>query len=350
MRYFLLANLAHPTWWEGLGMRKFSSHSKQQLWEAFEQSEAQKTCLVASSRPQYRQLLRLLKHGEVLMPLSSLFVREAYWQNLNPLERHLHLLRGLSTLHPSWVFYGVSAAAVHGLWVSYGLLDRIHMASRNVSHGHDSECYARHHLSSREQITKIDGVRVTTLDWTVFDCMRMLSFSEGLPIADSWLRRSGQTREALLNLVRSLGAFKGAKQARITASLADGRSENGGESIARAAIIELGYRIPELQVRKIDPLEPNHCFYLDFYWVRNDGSEVAGELDGKQKYESEKYLEGRTPEGKRQEERQRESRLNLSGLTVVRFSFRDVIQQTRLDKILDAYRVPWADRPIRTAP
>ena len=37
---------------------------------------------------------------------------------------------------------------------------------------------------------------------------------------------------------------------------ADGRSENGGESIVRGIMIDLGFALPELQVEIEDPLCP----------------------------------------------------------------------------------------------
>lgn len=39
---------------------------------------------------------------------------------------------------------------------------------------------------------------------------------------------------------------------------ADGRSENGGESVVRAIILELGFAEPDLQVEIEDPSTPAH--------------------------------------------------------------------------------------------
>lgn len=65
---------------------------------------------------------------------------------------------------------------------------------------------------------------------------------------------------------------------------ADGRSENGGESVVRAIILELGFAEPDLQVEIEDPLNPGTYKRVDYYWLLEDGRAIVGELDGFEKY------------------------------------------------------------------
>lgn len=65
--------------------------------------------------------------------------------------------------------------------------------------------------------------------------------------------------------------------------LADGKSENGGESLARAAMIELGFVRPQLQ-REFPNLNNSKWPYrVDFAW-EVDGKLIVGEFDGADKY------------------------------------------------------------------
>ena len=130
----------------------------------------------------------------------------------------------------------------------------------------------------------------------------------------------------------------------MVARYADGRSENGGESIVRAVIIELGFDVPELQVEVDDPMRPGASRKVDFYWQLPDGRAVILELDGLKKYYADTVLE--SERGAREvarrfaEERLRESHINLTGATVLRASFSQATNEDYLFRLLVRAGVP----------
>ncbi|MFZ2756017.1 MAG: hypothetical protein WAY93_04025, partial [Atopobiaceae bacterium] len=131
----------------------------------------------------------------------------------------------------------------------------------------------------------------------------------------------------------------GIRQARRVASLADGRAENGGESIARATMVELGFALPELQAEFRDPVGGN-AYRVDFLWSLPGGQQVAGELDGREKYVNPSMTGGRTPVEVLTAERRRESRLTACGVKVLRFSLPEVLDHPYFARLLEAYGIP----------
>ncbi|WP_148138344.1 hypothetical protein [Olsenella sp. HMSC062G07] len=275
----------------------------------------------------------------------GLYAGSEYWAGLGPKARVLHLARSLSDAHPNWVFCGPTAAVVHGLEISYAYLNRIHASCPNVGRS-SSESLVWHWLP-HERPTRVGGIPVTSVARTAFDCMRYLPFSRGLAIADSYLRMSGSGRGDLREALELWGGSDNLNQAKVTLSFADGRSENGGESCARAAMIELGYQIPELQVEVPNEIEGG-MFRVDFLWDLPGGRSVAGELDGWGKYLAEdvEKSEGATSASEHAiqtmtAERLRESRLSRR-LEVMRFSYQQARDLDYMLRLLEGFGVPRA--------
>lgn len=326
-----------------------SMSTKAEVDRLLDEAEAAGACLVppgGTRGPLGQRLRRRALAGELVSPYRGLYVRAARWEGLDPGERDLWAMRALSGAHPDWVFCGVSAARAHGLWLPWrlaGILCVAHLAGpASVRRGSRSPVSGiRWRGEPVSGCATVAGARVTPLDETAVDCLRELPFPEGLGVADSWARITGMSREALLERVERLGARRrGVGQARAAASHADGRSENGGESFARARMIELGYEEPDLQAEFADPLEPWRTMRVDYLWERPDGTRVVGELDGMGKYVDPALTGGLTSEGVRAKERLRESRLAMPGVAVMRFSMADVCDPDRFARLLSLYGVP----------
>ena len=194
------------------------------------------------------------------------------------------------------------------------------------------------------------GVRVTSLRKTLVDCLCTSDFRVGLAITDSAIHwELAGKREIECWIEKDGKGRRGIRQARETVAWADGRSENGGESIARATMIELGFVAPYLQVEVFDPMEPDNPKRGAFGWRLEDGSWVIGELDGLGKYRTGGVA------GTRNDldaairvlaaERRRESHLCLSGFKIVRFSRRDVLDTAYFERLLTAAGVPRREEP-----
>ncbi len=312
---------------------------QQDLIKRLDDSFAQRLCVVSKDRSDKHRLARALRAGLVVSPAPQLYVRADDWDTLKPSQRHRSIVRSLAKLHPNWVFSHASAGIMYKLYVSYSLLDHVHVVTSRHTNTASSGMLQRHKMSNIEW-TIVDDVRVTPLARTAFDCMRGCDFRSGLAIADSTLRVSSQSND---QLIRSFGAFPrrcvGWQRAVDMAMFADRRSESGGESVARAVMIEQGYRIPNLQVEVENPVDG--CVYrADFCWVLGEGQRVLGELDGREKYQDPIMTHGRDLIDVLADERLRESRVSIHGDKILRFSYGEVVHVGRFRQLLDAYGIP----------
>ena len=305
-------------------------------------------------------LRRRLHCGEVIEPYPGLYVPADFHQKATPRARAYMLIKTLSKRHPDWVFSSFSAALVHGLQVPYAHLSALHVSvepggNRRRCAGkvscHSSEALAAAQRADIPPVTVVQGIRVTTVEHTVMECLCRSNFRDGLVVADSALHCSLTTKSLVERQFLEWGRGKrGIRQARATLAYADGGSESGGESLVRAAIIELGFAVPSLQVLVDDPFEPNNPKRVDMAWRLGDGSLVILEVDGKIKYVQaangrEKTLYEMAATFSK--ERRRESHLNMTGAKVLRCSvedacdgegFRDMLERAGVPRAMSAER------------
>lgn len=310
-----------------------------------DRAEGDGMCLVTKEKSENRQLNRLVERGELISPLQGMFVRPDYWKKLSYGKQHLHMVKALSRQHPDWIFSHHTAALVYGLYVSYPNIRKFHRSVvKNTSASHALYC---NHVVGERCSDIVDGVRVTELDQTLFDCLRNLDFKDGLAIADSACRFKGMNPEKLLDILDSFGSKRcpGIRVAKLSANNADARSESGGESIARATMIMNGFKVPELQVLIPDPIGDGKFYRADFLWELPYGGKVVGELDGREKYVNEEMTHGEDIVDILREERLRESRINTMVARVMRMSFSDVVNERRFIQLLELFGIPQVNEP-----
>lgn len=284
-----------------------------------------------------------LDKGLLVTPFEGIYARPSYWEALSAPERSLHVLRTLNTIHPEWVFSHFSAAQAYGLYVGYDLYDPVHVRAGFTRHS----AHVEYHNSPEKEFEIENGLRVTPLLQTVFDCARSAKFCDALAIADSGLAASGMPKDELLDYTkRTWRGYKGVRKALEVFSYADPRSESGGESLARALIIELGFELPDLQVEIRDPLFPGRVFRVDFLWKLQGGRCVAGEFDGNLKYVDARFMNGRSTEEVLLEEREREMCLNAAGLPVVRIKYKHLKDPGFFVRLLTQFGIPHTGKPF----
>ena len=316
------------------------------LEELLDRAEEGRSCLVLSQDESRlrRALSRRVATGELTSPTAGLFVRTEAWLALRPDARARFLAHGLQRLHPDWVFCGPTAALAYGIDVSFPLLGSIHLATPPGEHGGLRGIVTRHPVLGREAaggIEVADGLRVTSPEQTVLDCLRWTDFPHGLGVADSALRRAVTGRAELERYAaRHLRGMPGTRRALDTLSWADPRSENGGGANAGARMLMLGYVCPELQVEVPRVIEGGGPYRADFCWVRADGLVILGELDGKVKYTEEEFMGGRDLEEVLSDENVRGSRLTLYDVSLMRFRFGVTASPALFSAVLDEYGVP----------
>ena len=318
-----------------------SSTTKAACEKLLRDAENSALCAVPTNEAELNRLRYLERKRDLASPYPGIFARAESWNALYPSQQVRSTMRTLARIHADWVFVGASAAVAHALAIppKATLPLRIAKLGAGTCESHE---HARRTVVSPCEVTSIDGMRATSLGRTVIDCMRQLGFPEALAVADSYLRATGKSSDQLQAMVSPprKGA-RGIRNAQVVARYADGRAESWGESVARAAMIELGFVIPELQTSYVDPVS-GMVYRADFSWELPDGQTVLGEMDGLIKYIDESMTGGDTI-GAFVRERQRESRLTIGGPRVVRFTPAQVGDKPYFERLLASYGIPRAD-------
>ena len=315
------------------------------------QAEDQSMCAAPTSYSGMRALRRSLASGEVLSPCRGIYVSQSTWDKLDAKARALYQIRALAELHPDWVFAGPSAGLLHGLWVGNSQLQTVTIATTRASHTQHTDD-VRRIVVTGDTPTSRRGIRCTSFLRTIYDCVRISGFGRGLAVVDSAVRLKEVDPERLaVNLARACGHRSCIKRVVALAQLADGRSENGGESIARAAMMHLGLELPDLQREVSDVLNLDKTYRVDFAWDLPDGTTLYGELDGRDKYVDPKMTGGVDTLEVLLAERRREAHLTVGRrpVRVVRFSFAEVYDIEWFGRLLRTYGVPDADEYVEAA-
>lgn len=241
--------------------------------------EQQMSCVYARTAAEAKQIERRVAAGSLEAVMPGLYARPEYWSELKFRQRYLHRVRALAQKHPDWTFCSYTAAVIYGLSVSHANLTHIHIAVAPAQSTTPGSKIIRHRYAHRTRASQMD-IAVTDIDQTITDCLVDASFVEGLIIADSALHEQLLSKKHLVEAVDKLGLNRrGVVTARRVARYADGLSESGGESKARALMIERGWQTPELQIELFDPVEPGRPYRVDYLW-RVEDRLIIGEFDG----------------------------------------------------------------------
>lgn len=305
-------------------------------------AEFDRTCLVTSDANERRHFNHMVEKGVMVAPMRGMYARTGYWEGLSYDVQHLHMVKALAKKHPDWVFSHYTAALIHGMYVSFYDLAQIHRVAEHVS-GHSSKQICCH-VSDEVEIEEVDGLHVTSFEQTAFDCLCELDCKQALAIVDSCCRIRGLEPFDFRDILdaRAPGDLGKIDAARFAFEYANPKSESGGESVARATMIKLGYEVPELQVEIPDYIDEGNTYRVDFLWKLPDGVMIAGEMDGHEKYVNKEMTGGKDVEEVLIEERNRESHINAHRIPVMRISYADMVNEARFKKILEAFGVPRA--------
>ena len=289
------------------------------------QAEQEGRCLIPPSTAIRKALLRPIGSA-IVSPMPGLFARKTRWEELNQAQRHVEIVRALAIQHPEWTFCSYSAACLLGLEVSWRHLNVVHVCSETKPSARPGARIQRHRTEPAGAIDQ-GGISITPPIQTVTDCLLQTGFADGMPIADSAISKLGLTREQLMETVeKRAGARNGraVRTALTTLQYADALAESGGESVARAVMIETGFAPDRLQYELTDPFDSTESMRTDFAWERQARELTLGELDGFVKYTDQAMLAGRTTAETLVAERQREAHLSLYGHPLIRFTMNEV--------------------------
>lgn len=302
------------------------THCNDQLIEQLlTQAEQEGRCLIPPSTAIRKALLRRIG-STIASPMPGLFARKTRWKELNRAQRHIEAVRALAIQHPEWTFCSYSAACLLGLEVSWRHLNVAHVCSATKPSARPAARIQRHQIDPAGAVNQA-GTSITPPIQTVTDCLLQTGFADGMPIADSAISKLGLTREQLMEAVeKRAGARNGraVRTALTTLQYADARAESGGESVARAVMIETGFAPDRLQYELTDPFDSTQSMRTDFAWERQARELTLGELDGLVKYTDQTMLAGRTTAETLVAERQREAHLSPYGHPLIRFTMNEV--------------------------
>lgn len=236
-----------------------------ELSDLFKDLEEERRFLVPPDNNARRALRRRLGE-ETVQPYQNVYARKSYWEILSVEERHQHLLRTLALIHPEWVFCSYSAACLLGLEVPWKHLNKVHVLSELRPSGRTPVRLQRHQIR-QPIVAHKDDIATTSPLQTIGTCLLESTFRGGMPLADSALAKLPFSREQIAEQIEIDGAQRikiRLETALQTAAHADKRSESGGESIARATMIVIGFAPDYLQYELADPLNGEHIYRSDY--------------------------------------------------------------------------------------
>lgn len=249
---------------------------------------------------------------------------QIWWDALAPWERYRLRVQAAAHALRDPVF-ALESAAVHHELPIFGEPALIHVLAPDGSRGYRSGDVVRHMRRRDVQVVSVDGIRVTSLEATVLDLIRVLPLASAVAVVDAAARR-GIPIDPLRARLDGQADRRGRKRAHRALDLADERSESVLESVSRVVIALLGYDGPELQVAFAIASGQARA---DFFW-RQEG--VIGEADGRGKYFEDGVHTGDAVHA----ERRREVELRRVVRDVARWEWADVMTPMRLDAILCA--------------
>lgn len=282
-----------------------------------------------------RALQRASARDELHRIRRGAYVEGSVWRSARPFERHLLALHAEIVTTPSAVVSHRSAAMLHGLPV-LGVPKLPEFRQSGGGRNASSSTRLRRSALDDAEPTRVGEALVVPLHRTLIDLAASLPLREALITLDAHLREGG-TIDELLELLHSI-RIRGDRRAELAILLADGAAANGGESLSRGTMLELGFPAPLLQmpVRGTDLL-------TDFGWPRFG---VRGELDGDQKYEDPRYTGDRTPAEIVLAEKRREARIRaITGHEFARWSWPDALRVHPLRRELLRVGLPQG-RPV----
>lgn len=224
---------------------------------------------------------------------------------------HLLTLRMVAERLGDVVVSHQSAAVLHGLPI-WGLdLSKVHFSRSSGRIRSDHTISVHRSPLTPDEITEVDGIRVTTVERAITETACGTSHEVGVVLGDAALRDGLTTPERLVAAADRHRRWRGSPAAGAAARFADGLSESVGESRLRVLMSDYQLPTPKLQVEIRD--DDGHLIgRVDFLLA----GELIVEFDGALKY-------GDTGDAVLAEKR-REDRLRERGYRMIRVDWPDL--------------------------
>lgn len=262
------------------------------------------------------ELRRRLRTGQWSRLSRDRYVERVHWPPDEPpwdraKRMHLLTMRMAAERLGDVVVSHQSAAVLHGLPI-WGLdLTKVHFSRSRGRIRSDHTISVHRSTLDPDEITEVDGIRVTTVERAITETACRTSYEVGVVLGDAALRDGLTTPGQLIATADRHRRWRGSPTAAAAARFADGLSESVGESRLRVLMSDHQLPTPKLQVeiRDDDGLLIGR---VDFLLT----GVLIVEFDGALKY-------GDTADAVLAEKR-REDRLRERGYRMIRVSWPDL--------------------------
>ena len=255
-----------------------------------------------------------VRAGEWVALRRGIYVTSDAYTAATPEPVALHRLfaaAGVLALDPGAALSHISAAVMYGFSLRSSPGRLVHTTRPEGPPRRYRQLIVHQVASSPDDVTTIGSIPLTTPARSVLDCADLLSFADGVVVADSALATGVVTKDELTEVLAEFSPRRARRAGRVV-DFADGASESPGESLSRVLFDAQGLPAPELQAEVFH--RGVFVARTDFLW-RKYG--VIGEFDGRMKYVDDSTALWR--------EKLREDRLRALGYEVVRFTWDEVI-------------------------
>lgn len=269
-----------------------------------------------------------LADGSLLLLSRDKAIEANFFRSLPEHERALARTLAVGLGAHKAVLTGLSAARVRGMWVAGHSREPVELASKSIpprSQWNPGTVYRYINLPQSD-IFEAHGVRTPRIFRIAAEIARHHGFPDAL-VAMDWLRGEGISRADLQRATALLGKFKGIDAVRKAVEHSVDCSDSPFEPYARALFIEAG-----LPVRAQVPV-CNGRYRVDVMVGRRTAVEIDGEVKYSGKYGPAKDVI--------REERIRENRIRNTGLTLLRYSSRDLMERPQqvVEEVTADYRM-----------
>lgn len=297
-----------------------------------------------------RSVTARIRRGELAVVRRGWFAEASRVGDLWPESRHLlHVLAVARDGHGVGALSHVSAAVAHGLPLYRVRPARVHLTTDAPSRIASGPDVFRHVAPlPATDVTTVDGLMCTTLERTVFDCVRTLPLEAAVSIADAAERvmalggrewdqdAADRWRRGLRDRVERASGARGIRTGRFVAAFANGRVQLPLESVSRLQLHRLGFRILRPQVPIAAP--GGGWYYVD---LGLDEIEAFAECDGEAKYRDEAMRSGRSLEQVLLDEKSREDWIRgTTGWRMIRWGDRPAGSVQALAILLRSFGIP----------
>ncbi|WP_104130414.1 type IV toxin-antitoxin system AbiEi family antitoxin domain-containing protein [Cryobacterium sp. N21] len=253
-----------------------------------------------------RAVRALLANGELVRIRRGVYTLGATWRGAESDDRYRLFVRAtVATAEQPLLLSHLSAAALHNLPIIGPWPNVVHAINNETAGGSSARFTTSHRSVVEPEQVVIDGCAATTLARTLIDVAATSSFLVGVTMMDHALRVEAEraenerrmgipgaaalAKEDLYAELMMVHPRRGGPKVRRIIDFSNLLSANPGESMSRVRMAELGFEIPELQVRFV---VHGREYWVDFYWPR---VRKIGEFDGKIKYTRGAILGDRHP-------------------------------------------------------